>query len=244
MPSSNSIAPVAYREIPRFLGYRFGEDGSIWSCRRMGKYPGLTDRWRQLRPCPSRTGHLLVGISSGGKRVNMLVHRLVLEAFVGPCPEGMECCHNDGNPANNTPSNLRWDTRQGNVNDTVAMDRLPRGSRSKLARLTEDDVATMIRLRQERVSVREIAARYALTESYASCIISGRHWKHVPRPAPSRPFHANSQLNREIVDEIRSLAFGGMKAHSIAQAVNIKANTVRDVIARRVWKDVPSPVSD
>ncbi|QZT61281.1 NUMOD4 motif-containing HNH endonuclease [Mycolicibacterium austroafricanum] len=47
------------------------------------------------------------------------VSRLVLEAFVGPCPEGMEGCHNDGNPANNWIGNLRWDTRTNNIYDAV-----------------------------------------------------------------------------------------------------------------------------
>lgn len=43
--------------------------------------------------------------------------RLVLETFVGPCPEGMECCHNDDNSYNNVLSNLRWDTRRANLLD-------------------------------------------------------------------------------------------------------------------------------
>lgn len=46
-----------------------------------------------------------------------LVHRLVLEAFVGPCPSGCEGCHYDGNPANNIVSNLRWDTTKNNCLD-------------------------------------------------------------------------------------------------------------------------------
>lgn len=49
-------------------------------------------------------------------RVEM-VHRLVLEAFVGPCPDGMECCHYDGNPKNNNLDNLRWDTPKSNQGD-------------------------------------------------------------------------------------------------------------------------------
>jgi hypothetical protein len=42
---------------------------------------------------------------------------LVLEAFVGACPNGMECCHNDDNRSNNGLGNLRWDTHVNNVKD-------------------------------------------------------------------------------------------------------------------------------
>lgn len=49
-----------------------------------------------------------------------LVHRLVLEAFQGPCPVGMEGCHKDGNSANNRLDNLRWDTPTNNHADKVA----------------------------------------------------------------------------------------------------------------------------
>ena len=45
------------------------------------------------------------------------VHRLVLEAFVGPCPPGMVCCHWDDVPTNNRLSNLRWDTQSENEKD-------------------------------------------------------------------------------------------------------------------------------
>lgn len=47
------------------------------------------------------------------------LHRLVLEAFAGPFPAGMEGCHSDGNPLNNAASNLRWDTRSANQKDAV-----------------------------------------------------------------------------------------------------------------------------
>jgi NUMOD4 motif/HNH endonuclease len=45
------------------------------------------------------------------------VHRLVLTAFVGECPPGMECCHDDGNATNNMLANLRWDTHSENILD-------------------------------------------------------------------------------------------------------------------------------
>ena len=68
----------------------------------------------------SRRGYQRVVLSepNRGKREEF-VHVLVLKAFIGPCPDGTECCHNDGNPANNAISNLRWDTRSGNIFDAV-----------------------------------------------------------------------------------------------------------------------------
>lgn len=45
------------------------------------------------------------------------VHRLVLEAFAGPCPEGFEACHNNGDRTDNRLSNLRWDSKESNRAD-------------------------------------------------------------------------------------------------------------------------------
>lgn len=45
------------------------------------------------------------------------LHRLVMAIKEWPCPEWMEVCHNDWNPRNNHPDNLRYDTRVGNVRD-------------------------------------------------------------------------------------------------------------------------------
>lgn len=46
-----------------------------------------------------------------------LVHRLVLETFVSPCPEGMECRHEDGDPTNNKLKNLSWNSHKKNIHD-------------------------------------------------------------------------------------------------------------------------------
>lgn len=61
----------------------------------------------------------MVGLKDGTTSRKALVHVLVLEAFVGPRPEGMACCHNDGDGQNNTLANLRWDTYSSNNHDLV-----------------------------------------------------------------------------------------------------------------------------
>lgn len=67
---------------------------------------------KMLRPGPMASGHLSVAIGKGNSRQ---VHQLVLEAFVGLCPEGHEVLHLDHNPANNKLSNLKYGTRSENI---------------------------------------------------------------------------------------------------------------------------------
>lgn len=118
---------VAYAEIARFPGYRFGDDGSVWSRHSCGggvkrgtsvKRPKeFRKEWHRLRTATGYGGHLAVKLRCCDRAVNCLVHRLILEAFKGPCPEGLECCHNDGDAGNNRLENLRWDTRESNLAD-------------------------------------------------------------------------------------------------------------------------------
>jgi NUMOD4 motif/HNH endonuclease len=53
----------------------------------------------------------------GSYHPNKYVHILVARAFLGEPPEGMETCHEDDVKANCKLSNLRYDTRQGNMAD-------------------------------------------------------------------------------------------------------------------------------
>lgn len=82
-------------------------------------------RWRSSREPvrsyrSSKTGHRNVYLPGGPRlKRDRRVHRLVLEAFVGPCPEGLMCCHNDGVAWNNHVDNLRWDTASSNMHDRV-----------------------------------------------------------------------------------------------------------------------------
>jgi NUMOD4 motif-containing protein/HNH endonuclease len=66
-------------------------------------------------------GYLAVKVQNGGRetRKGLRVHVMVLEAFVGPRPDGLVGCHGPGGIYDNSPSNLRWDTQRENVIDTV-----------------------------------------------------------------------------------------------------------------------------
>jgi len=97
-----------YRDIPEFPGRRVGNDGTVWK---------LTDAagWEQLKT--TVCGSLQYPRVSLGRGKGRYVHRLILEVFVGPCPDGMECRHLDGNPQNNRLDNLAWGTPEENCED-------------------------------------------------------------------------------------------------------------------------------
>jgi|ERR1700680_1481245 len=63
--------------------------------------------------CGSRYPHVEL------RGVERTVHSLVLEAFIGPRPHGMEALHWDDDKRNNTLSNLRWGTVYENQADAL-----------------------------------------------------------------------------------------------------------------------------
>lgn len=63
------------------------------------------------------SGYPVVKLRDAPRAEKVLIHRLVCEAWHGPCPEGLECAHNDGDRTNNRPENLRWTTHLNNMRD-------------------------------------------------------------------------------------------------------------------------------
>lgn len=80
---------------------------------------GALRKERLLKPYVMKHGHHQTGLTKDGVTKYHLIHRLVLEAFVGPCPEGMEACHGEGGPSDNRVENIRWDTRSENMKDVA-----------------------------------------------------------------------------------------------------------------------------
>lgn len=118
-----SNTPEEWRPVVGYEGlYEVSDHGSVRSLDREVKYSNggvRIHRGRMLRPDRHRNGRLQVCLYRNGKGPQHMVHRLVLEAFVGPCPPGMIGCHWDDDPDNNHVSNLRWDTISANMQDKV-----------------------------------------------------------------------------------------------------------------------------
>jgi hypothetical protein len=107
------------------------------------------------------------------------IHRLVLETFVGPCPPGMVCAHNDGNATNNQIDNLRCDTHQANCDDRLRHGTLCRGEAARHARLKEAEVLEIRRLRAGGMKIGELAALFNVGKDNIKAIIYRRSWRHL-----------------------------------------------------------------
>jgi hypothetical protein len=156
----------------------------------------LSDRWIQSPSYPGyeisntgfvrskRTGHILalrtkkgkhpyqrVHLCHNGKARYVLVHRLVLEAFVGPCPDGKQALHLDNNPKNNHINNLRWGTPKENhqtINRT--------GTANGRSKLTETEV---LAIRSSAKPHAELARQYQVTDTTIQNIRTRKLWKHL-----------------------------------------------------------------
>jgi len=113
-----------------------------------------------------------------GRRVNGRIHRLVLQAFVGECPPGLECRHLDGDPTNNRVDNLRWGTHAENEEDRQRHGNIPCGSRNGQAKLTEEEAHEIMRLKGTTTQ-QKIAERFGISRSQVSHIHTGFKWSSL-----------------------------------------------------------------
>lgn len=133
-----------------------------------------------MKPGLMGRGYLKVSLyDSSGKFKQFLVHRLILLVFAGPCPDGMQACHKDGNRINNSISNLRWDTVEANHADKIIHGTTNRGERHGNSRFTKDDIVKMRREFSDGSPVKELSARYKASVSVVCGIVYRRSWTHV-----------------------------------------------------------------
>lgn len=155
--------------IPNFPGYFATKEGKIWS-----EPKGYHNKNGQfLKPLLGAHDYLVVNLCKNKKLFRRLIHRLVLETFVGLCPSGMQCRHLNGNHQDNRLENLSWGTQLEN-----AQDRINHGNANK--KLTEQEVKEIWKLWCSGLfTQKEIGEIYGVCNQNISCIVNGKTWKHI-----------------------------------------------------------------
>jgi hypothetical protein len=165
-----------FKTIPDFPNYEIDEAGHVFSCF-FNKRRELTWRrptWNSISKC---WGYFQVKISGKNGTKLKAVHRLVLQTFVGPCPEGMEARHLDGSKYNNHLSNLAWGTRQQNSGlDKIAHGTSNRGVRNGSSIFKPGEVELIAKLIRGNVPISIIKRIFKCGYNSIWYIKNGDHW--------------------------------------------------------------------
>ena len=89
----------------------------------------------------------------------------------------MLCCHKDGNPQNNIPKNLRWDTAKSNSQDMIKHGNSCRGEKNGHAKLVKEQVLEIKKkYNTGRYTQQQLGDEYGVLQSSISSIIKGVNW--------------------------------------------------------------------
>ena len=177
-----TVEGTELRPVPDFPGYFVSRDGEVWSQWILSEAPHcaqkvrakdavLGDKVSKLKAVRSRSGYLLVALIKDGRWQRISVHRLVMSAFCGPCPPGMEVCHNNGVRDDNRLENLRYDTHKGNM-----LDRYRHGT-ARTAKLTPIDALAIRQLAWIGVPSEDIASMFRVNVVTVDSIAANRSWR-------------------------------------------------------------------
>lgn len=175
IPEANGAKLAA---VPDFPGYVVSDQGEVYC--NLGFHPHIKkfeDKYRLIKGGKARDNRRVVSLSKDGRVVYKQVHTLVLESFIGPCPPGLEGCHNDGDHTNNKLENLRWGTRASNAKDRLKHGKFdPKKSKQ---RLTENDVIEILKRLDNNELQDKIAKDYQVTQALINKINRGENWRKL-----------------------------------------------------------------
>lgn len=169
-----------WRDIAGYEGfYQVSSEGRVRSIVRMLQSAidaGIRKEKQILAFGSNKQGRLQVVLCKHAITKRVQVHTLVLEAFVGPKPLGMECLHDDNDYTNNWVGNLKWGTHTENMRDKERHGTQTRGESHARAKLTDDDIRN---IRKDPRTSRVIGAAYAVSQVAIVFIKNRKTWKHV-----------------------------------------------------------------
>lgn len=105
-----------------------------------------------------------------------LAHRASYRIHHGPIPVGLAVRHRCDNPPCVNPAHLLVGTGKDNARDALERDRYRRGSRNGRAKLTEQQVSEIRRLRQQGETQKALAEQFGVSRSAIQFVLNGRNW--------------------------------------------------------------------
>ena len=129
-------------------------------------------------------GYAVVSLRDGKKHY---VHRLVMQAFAGEPPMGMnDVNHIDGSKKNNCRTNLEYCDRQHNVRHAIStglQDNV--GESNGMSKLTSEQAAAIYRLVASGSRRVDVAAMFRVSCGTVDSIATRKRWAHLNMEHPA-----------------------------------------------------------
>jgi len=162
---------------------------------------------------------------------------LVLLAFWGPCPSGLEVCHNDGSRDNNHLDNLRYDTHKANLQDASRQTQWANGEAHAQSYYTDRFVKQLREEFASGMSTAELARKHDVPRNAVTQIVYGYHYKDAGGPIAPSPRLSNAE-----VEELRHKRAGGASLEELSKEYGLSVSGVSRMASGRSRKKVGGPI--
>jgi hypothetical protein len=170
-----------WRPVPGYEGlYDVSDFGHLRSYLKPGRHLSkiaATPRLMRLHQGPYTSAALT---DRSGQSRTAKVHRLVLETFAGPQPDGCEAAHLNGDRSDNRLVNLRWCTHLENEAHKAAHGTRATGELNGASQLTGWQVAEIRFLEGKGVPQAKLRALFDVSAETISTIVAGETWPDAP----------------------------------------------------------------
>lgn len=177
----DDIQREIWKPVVGFEGfYEVSSRGNVRSCEREHTYDDkrvgtITRRRKSQTIAQAKRGKYRSALlSKNGERTSHLTHKLVIEAFTGPRPDGLEVRHLNGIASDNSASNLCYGTKLENAADRDAHGRTYRGEKHAWCRLSDAEIERIHSDAKNIARLEDLAAKYGISRTHAWNIKTGR----------------------------------------------------------------------
>lgn len=161
-------------------GYEdYYEVSSLGRARALTYWGRALARPRLMRGEIDRCGYIRICLTKNRKEQKRFLHSLVMEAFVGPCPPGLETCHDDGDSLNCRLSNLVYGTHSRNMQDRVRHGTSSRGEANGNVALTAASVLEIREALSRGVTGETLSEKYRVGRGTISRIKLRQTWWYI-----------------------------------------------------------------
>lgn len=167
--------------------YEVSNKGRVRSVSRVVKSKGnglKTIPVTIRKPQINRYGYHVVGLNGKEKYVLKSIHRMVIEAFIGPIGVNLHVNHLDGNKTNNNLCNLEVCTQSENHLHRCRTLGIGRGENHGNSKLNEKQVLEIKELFKTNLTMVDIAKIYHVDRTTIGYIRSGKLWGYLNRQGP------------------------------------------------------------